>query len=91
MLHKLLRSDLSKFWSTHSVLNENNSAAAAASNDAFKSLFESMVSVNPEERPTISDIKKSSWYSQEPIYSHDQYSEIMNKKLLKHLQKKKRQ
>jgi serine/threonine protein kinase len=43
----------------------------------FRELFDAMVSFNPEERPTIVQIKNSKWYNG-PTYSYKEVSLIMS-------------
>ena len=47
--------------------------------EEFKDLFMRMTKSNPKERPTVAEIKKSSWYNME-ICSQEELSEFMSNK-----------
>jgi len=48
--------------------------------DDFKMLFEKMTYIEAKKRLTIEEVKKSAWYKG-PIYSPEELSSIMRKKM----------
>ncbi len=68
-LEDLMRNDIDSFWNLHngSELKED-----------FKTLFQSMIDINPSNRPTIEDVKKSKW-CQKPIYSKEELYYLMKR------------
>ena len=64
-LYNKLYNDPEAFWDLHKKYSQQSSDFFE---DDFRSLFTSMVNINPEKRPTLEEIQKSSWYGKE-IYS----------------------
>jgi serine/threonine protein kinase len=73
-LRQLLFDDQKKFWKYHEA---SDHVQVEFSKD-FKSLFESMVKYNPEERASLDDIKGSKWYKGS-IYSPNQLKIVLQK------------
>jgi len=46
----------------------------------FKELFMQMMAANPDERPTLSEIKRSKWFNG-PVYDTNRLKEEMKKQL----------
>jgi len=74
-LFKLFYNDSKAFWNIHSKL-QNKSLGFFDSN--FTELFESMVTLEPNQRATISQIKASKWYNG-PIYSDKEVHRILSR------------
>ncbi len=74
----LMTNNKTLFWEKHCEMQRREQAFFSQD---FKSLFESLVEVNPKKRATISDIKNSNWFNQ-PIYSQEALQQIMSKNLL---------
>jgi len=73
-LCELLLNDPKEFWKIHQKLNPQ----ALQCEENFKELFLWMTKRNPKERPSLIDIKESSWYKG-PVYSRKEYNNIMEK------------
>jgi carbon catabolite-derepressing protein kinase len=69
-LEKMLLSGDASFWEAIKDCH------GAQCDDEFKALFMTMVRPNPEDRGTISEIKKSNWYNG-PILSNRELKEAM--------------
>jgi serine/threonine protein kinase len=65
--------DPNQFWEKHCQLSGRDPSYFS---ESFKDLFLSMTKFNPEERPTIPDIKASVWYNG-TIYSRKELAEYM--------------
>jgi Serine/threonine protein kinase len=65
-LYELLMREDETFWNAHMKIQKKSGFS-----EDFKSLFSSMMKVNPNKRATIEDIRNSRWY-QGPIYSHEE-------------------
>lgn len=72
-LFELMQMDPKKFWEVHLEAQERDSEFFE---DDFKELFMKMTNSNPQKRPTINEIKQSSWYKKE-IYSEQEVIQIM--------------
>jgi len=66
--YKLLRNNISRFWDVHAK-HKNNSEFYSKE---FKSLVSSMLSEEPEKRPSLEKIIESEWY-QGPTLSAEEY------------------
>lgn len=64
----LLYTQNSEFWKKHCEVQKKN---VSFFDEDFKALFNSMVSLNPKERATIQQIKKSKWYNG-PVYTNEE-------------------
>lgn len=64
----LLEKNTAKFWTTHSEVQKRNSDFFSKD---FQDLFISMTKVNPHERASIKEIKKSKWYNG-PVYNSEE-------------------
>ena len=76
-LFSLLDEANSVFWQKHC---EIQGKSAQFFDIEFRKLFNACVSVNPNERPSLSDIKKSKWYNG-PVYSQQEVTKLMEKNL----------
>ena len=76
-LYALLQNDIDMFWENHAELL---GLPIEFFSPDFKELFYIMTREDPEERATIADIKKSSWYRRE-TYNQEQLKDIMRKAL----------
>jgi len=66
-LYGVMFDEEEKFWEIHDKIHKSK----IQFEDDFKELFMSLVRANPNERATISDIKKSKWY-QGPVYTPEE-------------------
>jgi len=62
------------FWEQHCQIQGKEPSFFDAD---FRALFNAMVSLHPEERPTIAQIKNSKWYNK-PTYTKEQVMLIMS-------------
>jgi Serine/threonine protein kinase len=71
--YELLQRDNDKFWELHEELKKDHPGFYSKE---FKALFNWMTKEDPNERPTILEIKSTEWYNGE-IYSNDELEVIM--------------
>jgi len=72
-LFDLLNNNKGMFWEKHCEIQKKESSFFESD---FKALFNAMVSSNPQERPTIAQIKSSKWYNKS-IYSKEEVAIYM--------------
>lgn len=72
-LYSKLYNDPKGFWNIHQKLNKQSSNFFK---EDFKSLFTSMVQMEPENRPTLDEIKCSSWYQKETYSLEELRTEV---------------
>jgi len=73
-LFALMYDDTRSFWENHCKIQEKPASFFDAE---FRSLFNAMVSLDPEDRPTIAQIKNSKWYNKD-IYTPEEVTYIMS-------------
>jgi len=74
-LYKLLNNNNGEFWKMHCMIQKK---APSFFSDDFKELFNGMTKIDPKERFTIVDIKKSTWYNG-PIFSNREMKNFIQK------------
>jgi len=57
LYQELIKENNEKFWKAHSKLQQNSNHFS----ESFKDLIKRMLALRPEERPSISEIRKSEW------------------------------
>jgi serine/threonine protein kinase len=76
-LFDLMSNNRRVFWEKHCQIQGREPSFF---DKDFRELFDAMVSLDPEERPTISQIKNSKWYNQ-PTYSYEEVALFMTQHL----------
>jgi len=64
----LLYTHNNEFWSKHCEIQKKD---ASFFDEDFKNLFNSMISLNPSDRASIEQVKKSNWYNG-PVYTNEE-------------------
>jgi len=73
-LFALMYNDNRAFWAKHCEIQGRESTFFSGE---FKTLVNAMLRLEPEERPTVTQIKNSKWYNK-PIYSKEEVELIMS-------------
>lgn len=76
-LFNMIHEENTLFWQKHCEIQGKSQQFFDTD---FRRLFNACVSVDPSERPSIAEIKKSKWYNG-PVYSPQEYSKLMAKNL----------
>lgn len=74
-LFDLMINNTNLFWEKHCEIQKKD---ASFFDEDFKMLFNAMVRLNPEERPTIEQIKSSKWFNG-PTYTQQEVCNMMKK------------
>jgi serine/threonine protein kinase len=72
-LFDLMVNNPALFWEKHCEIQRKDSAFF---DEDFKNLFNAMIQLKPENRPTISQIKASKWYNG-PVYTENEVRVLM--------------
>lgn len=72
LYQELIKEDNQKFWKVHAKFHKGT----VVYSEAFKSLIKKMLASRAEERPTISEIKKSEWYNGATLSKKELYMEM---------------
>lgn len=73
-LFDLMNNNKRVFWEKHCEIQNREGSFF---DNEFKALFGAMVAPNPQDRPTIQDVKGSKWYNKE-IYSKEEVALFMS-------------
>jgi len=71
----LLYTHNSEFWKKHCEIQKKD---ASFFDEDFKNLFNAMISLNPNDRASIDQIKQSNWYNS-PVYSSEELKSKVGK------------
>jgi len=72
-LFDLMINNPALFWEKHCEIQKK---ASSFFDEDFKDLFNAMIQLRPEDRPSISEIKDSKWYNG-PVYTQDEVKIVM--------------
>mmetsp|Transcript_137771 Transcript_137771/g.194897 ORF Transcript_137771/g.194897 Transcript_137771/m.194897 type:complete len:135 (-) Transcript_137771:196-600(-) len=79
-LFSLLKTNPTKFWERHTRMGTFKGGVERVSKE-FKTLFEGLVSADPETRLTIEQVKATEWFNNENVLSDEELNEQMSRKL----------
>jgi len=71
---ELIKDDNSEFWKIHEKAQNDDIFFS----ESFKSLIKRMLAPNPQDRPTLAEIKKSEWFSQTEMLTQDGLAEELS-------------
>lgn len=72
LYQELIKENNEKFWKAHSKVQQDYTLFS----ESFKELIKKMLALRPEERPSISEIRKSEWCCGPKLDQHDLAEEL---------------